>query len=98
VARDQSGRPEVIVSLNVFRSTVMAGWVSAMAISLSTRLALGAGAPSITEGLAWMLLTVVPASVLWMVFRGAPPPTVAEVLYDAESAAPSRRQSGNRRH
>jgi hypothetical protein len=76
---------------------VMAGWITAVAASFATRLALGAGAPSMTEGLAWALLTLVPASVLWLVFRGAPPPTIAEVLYDAEAAVPARSHADARR-
>lgn len=49
----------------------------------------GAGALSgvtITIGIStlWFIACVVPPAVMLMVWRGAPPPTVAEILYAVE--------------
>jgi hypothetical protein len=42
--------------------------------------------PSFIEGMAALVIALAPALMVMTVFRGAPPQTVAEILYDAEHA------------
>lgn len=74
------------MSLTRFHVTALTGWFGTMAVLLAIRLALGPPT-SIADGLGLLLLGVLPAAIFLTVFRGAPPPTVAEVLYDTEQAA-----------
>ncbi len=61
-------------------------WCLAAAVLFGVRLALGLP-PSLAGGIAIVLLGCVPAVVLMKVFRGAPPQSIAQVLYDAERVA-----------
>lgn len=74
------------MSLNRFHFTIIAGWFMAVVALVGIRLALLAP-PSVTEGVAWSLLLCVPPMILLSVFRGAPPQTVGEVLYEVEHPA-----------
>ena len=55
----------------------------AVAATLGARAVLGLS-PSLVEFLVALGVAVVPALMIMVVFRGAPPQTIAEVLYDAE--------------
>jgi hypothetical protein len=78
------------VSLTRFHVTALTGWFGAIAVLLVIRFALGPPT-SLAEGLGLLLLGALPAAIFLAIFRGAPPPTVAEVLYDTEHAARSNR-------
>jgi hypothetical protein len=81
---------EVAVSLNRFHLTALAAWFMTLVVALAIRIA--AGLPlSLAGAVGAMALGCVPAMVLLMVFRGAPPQTVAEVLHEAER--PARRRA-----
>jgi len=71
------------VSLNRFHLTVMAAWFMTLAVVVGIRLVAGVG-PSLTGAFGVVVLGCVPAVILLMVFRGAPPRTIAEVLHEAE--------------
>jgi hypothetical protein len=71
------------VSLNRFHLTVMSAWFMTLVVVSGIGLAVGVE-PSLTGALGAMVLAIVPAVILLMVFRGAPPRTIAEVLQDAE--------------
>ena len=73
------------MSLTRFHFVALAGWFMAVVLTLSVRTALGVP-PSITEVAAALAVALAPALMLLTVFRGAPPQTIAEVLYDAEHA------------
>jgi Na+/melibiose symporter-like transporter len=79
-------------SLNRFYMTVISSWFAALVVLFAVRVVLG-GPTSLTEGVVLMLIGCVPAFVLMVVFRGAPPQTVAEVLRDAERTSSVRRAS-----
>lgn len=66
---------------------LMAGWSVAVAGSLGARVAFGGWPGSVVEGLTWLALGCVPPLVMLLVFRGAPPSSIAQVLYDTENAA-----------
>jgi hypothetical protein len=68
------------MSRSIKRRFIVAAWVAAF-VTLAGAAAL-AGVP-ITVGISalWFAACVVPPAVMLMVWRGAPPPTIAEVLY-----------------
>lgn len=66
---------------------LMAGWSVTVAGSLGARVASGGWPGSLVEGLTWLALGCVPPLVVMLsVFRGAPPSSIAQVLYDTENA------------
>ena len=71
------------MSLTRFHFMALGGWFMAIVLTLSVRAALGLP-PSIAEAAAALAVALAPAFMILTVFRGAPPQTVAEVLYDAE--------------
>lgn len=73
------------MSINRARLTIVTGWFVAVVAALSIRVAIGAPI-TVLAGVGLLLVGCVPAIVLYAVFRGAPPKTIGEVLYDAEQA------------
>jgi hypothetical protein len=57
----------------------------AVILTVAVRTALGLP-PSVVEGVLALAIALAPALMVMTVFRGAPPQTIAEVLYDAEHA------------
>jgi hypothetical protein len=84
MARESIQVVEVIVSLKRIHATVIVGWLAAVAGLLGARIAFGSAPVSATEAIVWLLVGSVPATIFLFTFRGAPPPTIAQVLYDAE--------------
>jgi hypothetical protein len=77
---------EVAVSLNRFHLTILTAWFMTLVVALAIRTA--AGLPlSFAGAVGAMALGCVPAVVLLMVFRGAPPQTIAEFLRETEPPA-----------
>jgi hypothetical protein len=62
---------------------VLASWFIAVAALSTVRLTTGTP-PSLADGIMVLLLAGAPAVVFRKVFRGAPPVTIAQVLYDSE--------------
>lgn len=75
------------MSLNRTHAITVVGWIALVVASLSVRLTIAAGSLSRAEGLAWFAMGVLPLITLLLVFRGAAPPTIAQVLYDTEHSA-----------
>ena len=73
------------MSLNRFHRNVVAGWFLTLAVLASIGLALG-HQPTVGDAIGGILLWSVPAIIFVLIFRGAPPNTIAQVLYDAEQA------------
>ena len=69
------------MSLYRIHAAMMGGWILLVASMLALRIALGAGSPSLGESAAWFALSCGPAALLFFTVRGAPPPTIAEILY-----------------
>lgn len=61
---------------------VLTSWFVALVVLLGMRIAFGATV--LPNGLDLLFLFLVPATIFLAVFRGAPPITIAQVLYDAE--------------
>ncbi len=77
------------MSTNRLRVVVVAGWFAALIAMLGAGVALGVPA-TLTQTVEVFLVGCIPAMVLLKVFRGAPPPTVAQVLYDADHTGADR--------
>jgi hypothetical protein len=74
------------VSLNRFHIVVIAGWFAAIIAVIGVRLEMGAPV-TLAQSVALLMLGCIPAAVLVLVFRGAPPPTIGQVLYETDQAA-----------
>jgi hypothetical protein len=72
------------VLLSFSHRIVIAGWSFLVVAALAARVALGGMPGSAMEVSAWLLLVCVPVAIVLVVFRGAPPATIGQVLYDAE--------------
>lgn len=75
------------MSLYRVSPSLLIGWLMLVSSSLVVRLSLVGAAFSVAESVGWVALGVGPGLVLMKTFRGAPPPTIAEVLYSAENPA-----------
>lgn len=65
---------------NVSRAQWAGRWLAAMVVMFASSIVLGG--PSTANATAlWLLACLAPPTVMMLVWRGAPPPTVAEVLY-----------------
>lgn len=71
------------MSLTRFHLVVIGGWFMAVALTLVARTMFGLSLSLVEASMAFGV-AVLPALILLTVFRGAPPPTIAEVLYDVE--------------
>ncbi len=65
---------------------VVTGWFTMLIVVLGVAIAIGIPV-TIGESLSVLLSGCVPALVLVAVFRGAPPRSISQVLYDLEPAA-----------
>jgi hypothetical protein len=74
------------VSLNKIRLVVLTTWFATLIAVLGIRLLMGAPV-TLAESYGWLLLGCIPAAVLLMVFRGAPPSIVGQLLYDTDHAS-----------
>jgi hypothetical protein len=71
------------LTLTRFHFIAVGGWLMAIILAMSVRATLGV--PLFAwEGAAALGVAIAPALMILMVFRGAPPQTIAQVLYDAE--------------
>ena len=65
------------------RSTVIGLWLAALVVMAAV--GVFSGVPlTLDNGALWLLACLAPPTVMLMVWRGAPPPTVAEILYAAD--------------
>jgi hypothetical protein len=68
---------------SVNRWSVISAWLAVFVTAASIG-ALSGISVTIGAGVLWLLACVMPPAVILMVWRGAPPPTVAEVLHAVE--------------
>ena len=73
------------MSLGRFHFVALGGWFIAVILTVAVRTLIGVP-PSFIEGMAALAIALAPALMVMTVFRGAPPQTVGEILYDAEHA------------
>jgi hypothetical protein len=76
----------VPMSLSTARIAIISVWIVALLLLVGFTVA--GGTPITTSGVLLVTLAaVLPPVVLMMVFRGAPPRTVGQVIYDEEHRA-----------
>ena len=68
---------------SITRGTVVVVWLLALVAVAAVGVVLGVPL-TMDNGTLWLLACLVPPAVMLMVWRGAPPPTVAEILHAAE--------------
>jgi len=68
---------------SITRGTVVGLWLAALVVLAAVGIFAGV-AITLDNGALWLLACLAPPSVMLMVWRGAPPPTVAEILYAAD--------------
>lgn len=84
------------MSLTRMHVIATAAWLVLVTGTLGFRMATS-GAPALGESLGWLLVGTLPVLVLLRVFRGAPPETVAQVLYNTEHAGDTQ-HTGSRKN
>lgn len=75
------------MSTNLSRTQVLSIWFFVVASLVALSLAGGVAAGPATW-FAVFLISLLPPAVSLIVWRGAPPPTIAEVLYAADNEKP----------
>jgi hypothetical protein len=65
---------------NISRTQWIGAWVAGVVVMMAGSVVAGASL-TISAGELWLVAGIVPPAVMWLLWRGAPPLTVAEVLY-----------------
>lgn len=74
---------------NNSRTVSIGVWLGAVAVMMAGTIVTGVQITRSTAAL-WLIVGLVPPAVLLMLWRGAPPATVAEVLHTVHVAPPDR--------
>jgi hypothetical protein len=77
--------PESLVPYSRLPIIVVSAWFAALLAMFGLPVVVGMTVP-LTVALAGLLLTGIPLALFLLVFRGTPPQTIAEVLYDVEQS------------
>jgi hypothetical protein len=65
------------------RGTIIGVWFAVLAVVAGAG-AIGGASPTIWTRALVLVACLVPPAIMLMVWRGAPPPTVAELLHDVD--------------
>jgi hypothetical protein len=71
------------MSLTRLQVVLVSAWLTLMVLTLGASLAVGY---ELTATLYICAIGCLPPLVLWAVFRGAPPPSIGQVIYETEQA------------
>jgi hypothetical protein len=74
----------------VSRVRWIGAWFAVVIVMMACSVAAGA-AVTLNMGELWLGACLVPPAVMWFVWRGAPPLTVAELLYSVNTASKDSR-------
>ena len=69
---------------NISRAQLAGAWLAAIVVIFVCSVVLGAATTVSSYGL-WLFACLAPPAVMLLVWRGAPPATVAEVLYAVDN-------------
>jgi hypothetical protein len=69
---------------NITRNRLVGLWFAAVAVVIASVVAMGVNVAVSTTAFL-LTLSLVPPAILLLVWRGAPPPTVGEILYAANT-------------
>jgi hypothetical protein len=73
----------------ISRNRLVGFWFAAIAVIIASVVAMGVNVALSTTALL-LALSLVPPAIMLLVWRGAPPPTVGEILYAANTPKEGR--------
>ena len=68
---------------NITRNRLVGCWFAAVAVIIASVMAMGVNVGISTAALL-LTLSLVPPGIALALWRGAPPPTIGEIVYEAE--------------
>ena len=71
------------------RNRLVGFWFAAVAVIIASVVAMGVDVAASTTVLL-LAMSLVPPAIMWLVWRGAPPPTAREILYSANTPKENR--------
>lgn len=74
---------------DITRNRLVGGWFATVAVIIASVIAMGVNVGVSTTALL-LTLSVVPPGIILALWRGAPPPTVGEILYAANTRKEGR--------
>jgi len=74
---------------DITRNRLVGGWFASVAVIIASVIAMGVNVGVSTTALL-LTLSVVPPGIILALWRGAPPPTVGEILYAANTRKEGR--------
>jgi hypothetical protein len=75
--------------INITRNRLVGFWFAAVAVAIATVVATGVNVGVATTALA-ITLSLVPPGIILALWRGAPPKTIGEILYAADTRKEGR--------
>ena len=70
---------------NISRTRLAGAWFAAIIVIFACSVVVGGAAMTISAAELWLVACFAPPAVMLLVWRGAPPPMVAELLYAADN-------------
>ena len=74
---------------HITRNRLVGFWFAAAAVILASVVAIGVN-PGVSTIALLLMLSLVPPGVMFILWHGAPPPTVGEILYAANTPKEGR--------
>ena len=71
------------------RNRLVGFWFAAVAVIIASVVAMGVNVSASTAVLL-LTMSLVPPAIMWLVWRGAPPPTAREILFSANTPKENR--------
>ena len=75
---------------DITRNRLVGFWFAAVAVTIASVIAMGVNVGVSTAALL-LSLSIVPPGIILALWRGAPPPTVGEILYATNNRTEGRR-------
>ena len=71
------------------RNRLVGFWFAAVAVIIASVVAMGVNV-AVSTTVLLLAMSLVPPAIMWLVWRGAPPPTAREILYSANTPKENR--------
>jgi hypothetical protein len=73
----------------ISRTRLVGFWFAAVAVIIASVVAMGVNV-AVSTTVLLLTLSLVPPAIIWLVWRGAPPPTAREILYSTNTPKEGR--------
>ena len=73
----------------ISRTRLVGFWFAAVAVIIASVVAMGVNV-AVSTTVLLLTLSLVPPAIIWLVWRGAPPPTAREILYSTNTPKENR--------